>query len=241
MNTAECTTHEPDRSAPRVPLPVLIVDADAHARERLSAIVRAAGWQAMVFASAEELLADSHSLLPACILLDIELPGLSGLELQQLLAKRAGMVLVFASACRDVRLTVRAMKSGAINFLTKPVDRDAVVNAIAEALERGRASLRCETEERALRHRFAALSGREREVMSLVIEGRLNKQIASELSIAEITVKVHRARVMRKTGATSLADLVRLAGKLGIGSPMIDRAHLVDVGHRRWITAAERV
>jgi len=129
------------------------------------------------------------------------------------------MSVIFASACRDVRLTVQAMKAGAVNFLTKPVEPDALVSAIAEGLDRSRVSLSRDAELRVLRRRVAALSARERDVMKLVTSGRLNKQIADDLQIAEITVKVHRGRVMRKLRATSLADLVRLAAKLGVRCP----------------------
>lgn len=195
---------------------VLIVDSDATTRDHLAAIVRAGGWQTKTCSSAEEMLADPSSTMPRCILLDVDLPGLSGLELQQLLGERAGISLVFVSACRDLRLTVRAMKAGAVNFLTKPVNREALLGAVSEALERSRVSLMRAAEHRVLRDRFAALSERELEVLKLVISGRLNKQIADELGIAQITVKVHRGRVMRKLRATSLADLVRLGARLGV-------------------------
>ena len=217
MNPGERTALGSDLSASRARLAVFIVEPDAKIREHLVAIVRAAGWQPTAFGSAEELLADPRSGVDGCILLDIDLPGLSGLELQQLFAERAGISVIFASACRDVRLTVQAMKAGAVNFLTKPVDPKALVSAITEALEHSRASLSRDAEEQVLRGRFAALSAREREVMELVIGGRLNKQIANELGIAEITVKVHRGRGMRKLGAASFAELLRLGAKLGVG------------------------
>jgi len=193
------------------------VDSDAEVRQHLISVVRAAGWQGLGFSSAEELLADPRSLAPGCILLDVDLPGLSGLDLQHLLAERAGISVVFVSARRDVSMTVRAMKAGAINFLAKPVDRETLVSAITEALERSRASLNHAAEQRVLHGRFAALSAREREVLGLVLSGRLNKQIAAQLGIAEITVKVHRGRGMRKLGATSFAELLRLGAKLGVG------------------------
>jgi FixJ family two-component response regulator len=219
------------RSASRSTLGVFVVDADARVRERLVGIMQAAGWQARAFESAEQFLADPRAAVPGCVVLDVELPGMSGLELQKVLAERPGTSVIFASASRDVRLTVRAMKSGAVNFLTKPVDRESLVAAIAEALEHSGASLSRDAEQHALRQRFAALSAREREVMRLVIEGHLNKQIANELGVAEITVKVHRGRVMRKLGATSLADLVRLGAKLGIAG---------DEGRRRGHARGER-
>ena len=197
-------------------LTVFIVDSDVAARQRLIAIVRAAGWQGLGFGSAEELLEDPRSRAPGCILLDVDLPGLSGLDLQLLLAERADLAVIFVSACPDVRMTVRAMKAGAINFLPKPADREILVSAITEALERSRARLSHAAEQRVLHGRFAALSAREREVLELVLSGRLNKQIAAQLGIAEITVKVHRGRGMRKLGTTSFAELVRLGAKLDV-------------------------
>jgi FixJ family two-component response regulator len=208
-----------DPSASRVRLAVFIVDSDAKVREHLIGTVRAAGWQGIGFGSAEELLADPRSRTPGCILLDVDLPGLSGLELQQRLAERAGISVIFASASRDVRLMVRAIKAGAVNFLAKPVDRETLVSALTEALECSRASLSRDAEQRVLRGRFATLSARELEVLELVLSGRLNKQVAAELGIAEVTVKVHRGRGMRKLGATSFAELVRLGARLGVGVP----------------------
>lgn len=216
MTTAARPELESGPSVSRSTSSVFIVDSDATTRDHLAAIVRAGGWQTKTRSSAEELLADPSSTMPQCILLDVDLPGLSGLELQQLLGERAGISLVFVSACRDLRLTVRAMKAGAVNFLTKPVNREALLGAVSEALERSRVSLRRDAEHRVLRDRLSALSARELEVLKLVISGRLNKQIADELGIAQITVKVHRGRVMRKLRATSLADLVRLGAKLGV-------------------------
>ena len=238
VNTRERTGFGSDPSMSRARLAVFIVDSDATARERFAEIVRAAGWQPRVFGSAEEMLADPHSVAPGCIVLDVDLPGLSGLELQQLLAERAGISVIFASACGDVRLSVRAMKAGAVDFLTKPVDRKGLVSAITEALERSRVSLGRDAEESVLRDRFAALSAREREVMKLVIGGRLNKQIANELGIAEITVKVHRARVMRKLRAASLPDLVRLGERLCVGGAEGRRNACGEIGEGRSGVAA---
>jgi FixJ family two-component response regulator len=217
VDPGERTDLGSDPFASRPKLTVFIVDSDVEARQHLIAIIRAAGWQGLGFGSAEELLADPRSRAPGCILLDAELPGLSALDLQRLLAEQAGMSVIFVSACPDVRLTVRAMKAGAVNFLTKPVDRETLMSAIAEALECSRASLSHDAQQRELHGRFAALSAREREVLELVLGGRLNKQIAAQLGIAEITVKVHRGRGMRKLGATSFAELVRLGAKLGVG------------------------
>jgi FixJ family two-component response regulator len=240
VDPGERTDLEADLSAARVRLAVFIVDPDPKVRERLVGIVRAAGWQGMGFGSAEELLADPRSRVPGCILLDVDLPGLSGLELQQRLAARAGISVIFASASHDVRLTVRAIKAGAINFLTKPVDRQTLVSAITEALECSRASLSRDAEQNVLQGRFATLSAREREVLELVLSGRLNKQVAADLGIAEVTVKVHRRRGMRKLGATSFADLVRLGARLGVGIPDSGRTllpfqrsfhHVFPLGH----------
>jgi len=217
VDPGERTDLASDPSASRARLAVFIVDSDVEVRQHLTAIVRAAGWHGLSFGSAEELLADPRTLAPGCILLDVDLPGLSGLDLQHLLAERAGISVIFISECSDVRLTVRAMKAGAVNFLTKPVDRETLTSAIAEALECSRASLSQDAEQRVLHGRFAALSAREREVLELVLSGRLNKQIAAQLGIAEITVKVHRGRGMRKLGATSFAELLRLGAKLGVG------------------------
>jgi FixJ family two-component response regulator len=218
VTTAARPEPESGPSVSRSTRSVSIVDSDAKTRDHLAAIVRAGGWQTRTCSSAEELLADPGSTMPGCILLDVDLPGLSGLELQQMLGERAGISVVFVSACRDLRLTVRAMKAGAVNFLTKPVNPEALLSVISEALERSRVSLRRDAEDRVLRDRFAALSARELEVLKLVISGRLNKQIADELGIAQITVKVHRGRVMRKLRATSLADLVRLGARLGVAA-----------------------
>ena len=229
MDPCERTDLGSDLPASRVSLSVFIVDSDATVREHLVGIVRAAGWQGIGFGSAEELLADPRSLAPGCILLDVDLPGLSGLELQQLLAERAGTSLIFASASRDMRLMVRAIKAGAVDFLAKPVDRETLVLALTEALECSRASLRRDAQLRVLRGRFATLSAREREVLGLVLSGRLNKQIAAELGIAEITVKVHRGRAMRKLGASSFAELVRLGASLGVAGPA-DRLNVPGVG-----------
>ena len=230
MDPGERIDSGSDPSASRLRLTVFIVDSDVEVRQHLIAIVRAAGWQGLGFGSAEELLEDPRSLAPGCILLDVDLPGLSGLDLQHLLAERAGISVIFVAACPDVRMTVRAMKAGAINFLPKPVDREILVSAITEALERSRASLSHDAEQRVLHGRFAALSAREREVLELVLSGQLNKQIAAQLGIAEITVKVHRGRGMRKLGTTSVAELVRLGAKLGVGASEGSRNYRVMPG-----------
>jgi FixJ family two-component response regulator len=150
--------------------------------------------------------------------LDVSLPGLNGLELQQQLADRTDMPIIFITGHGDVPMTVRAMKAGAVEFLTKPFDDDALVNAIRDAIERSRAALRLDSEMRTLRSHYASLSQREREVMALVVSGLLNKQVGGELGISEITVKAHRGQVMRKMKADSLPDLVTMAARLGLKS-----------------------
>ena len=202
---------------------VCIVDADSLIRERLAATIRSEGWQVRTFASAEELLAEPLLPVPGCILVDVELPGLSGLELQSMLAARAEIPVIFASAHLDVQMTVRAMKAGAVDFLTKPVTRETLLSAVGEALERNRLTASREAELHVTRARFASLTPRERQVMQLVICGLLNKQVACELGISQITVKVHRGRVMRKMRVSSLAGLVTLGAKLGLGGADLRR------------------
>jgi FixJ family two-component response regulator len=214
------------RTYERSALPVVIVDADVGFREHMVSIVRAAGWHPYDFGSAEELLTDPHGMTPGCFLVDVDLPGLSGLELQQLLAKRVGVSVIFASARQDVRLTVRVLRAGAVNFLVKPVDRGTVVDSIREALDRSRSDLCREAEQCALRARLLRLSRRERQVMKLVIGGLMNKQVAAELGISEMTVKAHRRQVMFKMRAASLAELITIGSKLRItGIDAGQRAH----------------
>jgi FixJ family two-component response regulator len=195
---------------------VFIVDNEVSARDSLDEMVRTEGWQAECFASAEEFLARPRAMLPGCLLLDVSLPRLDGLALQEIVADRMEMPVVFVTSRHDVRTTVRAMKAGAVDFLTKPVSTPAVLDAIRRALDRSQRALTEEDSTRILRNRYALLTRREREVMTLVISGRLNKQIAAELEISEITVKVHRCNMKRKMGADSLAALVRMATQLGL-------------------------
>jgi len=194
---------------------VYIVDDDVSVRESLQGLIATAGWRAEVFGSAQEFLAHPHLPSPSCLLLDIRLPDLNGLELQKRIARdRADIPVIFITGHGDIPMTVRAMKAGAIEFLTKPLRTDALFGAIQSALERSRASLEQQANLQALRERHASLSRREREVMALVVRGQLNKQVGGELGISEITVKAHRGRVMRKMQARSLADLVTMAGHL---------------------------
>jgi FixJ family two-component response regulator len=196
---------------------VFVVDDDISVRESLELLIRDAGWQPETFESAPEFLSHPPVLVPSCLVLDVTLPGLSGLDLQKRVAvDRKDMPIIFITGYGDVPITVQAMKAGAVEFLTKPFGDDALLSAIRQALERSRTALAREAEIRALRDRFASLSRREREVMALVVSGLLNKQVGFELGISEITVKAHRGKVMRKMNADSLADLVTIAASLRV-------------------------
>jgi FixJ family two-component response regulator len=197
---------------------VFIVDDDLSVRESLAELVRTEGLQVEAFASAREFLAHPRARGPSCLVLDLALPELDGLDLQKrVAAERADMPIIFITGYGDVRATVQAMKAGAVEFLTKPLCGDELLAAIHHALERSAATCQRDTELLALRASHAALSPREREVMSLVVSGLANKEIGEQLRISEVTVKAHRGRVMRKMNATSLADLVTKASTLGVG------------------------
>jgi FixJ family two-component response regulator len=194
---------------------VFVVDDDISVRESLDLLIRNAGWQPETFASAQEFLARPRVLAPSCLILDVTLPDLNGLDLQKRVAvDRADMPIIFITGYGDVPMTVQAMKAGAVEFLTKPFGDDVLLSAIRHAIERSRTALDHAAEIRALRDRHASLSRREREVMALVVSGLLNKQVGGELGISEITVKAHRGKVMRKMKAGSLADLVNMAARL---------------------------
>jgi FixJ family two-component response regulator len=196
---------------------VYIVDDDISVREALEALIREAGWRPWVFASAKEFLSHPRISCPSCLVLDVTLPDLNGLDLQQRIATdQSNMPIIFITGYGDVPMTVRAMKAGAVEFLTKPFDDEVLLSAIRSAVERSEIALRHASEMRVLQDRYASLSGREREVMALVVRGLLNKQVGGELGISEITVKAHRGRMMRKMRASSLADLVTIAAKLCI-------------------------
>jgi FixJ family two-component response regulator len=201
---------------PDVPSIVFVVDDDVSVRESLELLIQSAGWQPETFASAQDFLCRPRLTHPCCLVLDVTLPGLNGLELQQQLADRAEMPIIFITGYGDVPMSVRAMKAGAVEFLTKPFKDDVLLNAIRGAIERSRAALRLDAEMRALRNCHESLTPREREVMALVVSGLLNKQVGGELGISEITVKAHRGQVMRKMKAESLPDLVTMAARLGL-------------------------
>lgn len=193
---------------------MFVVDDDISVRESLELLIGAAGWQTETFASAPEFLARPRAVVPSCLVLDVSLPGLTGLELQQQLAQRPEVPIIFITGHGTVPMTVQAMKAGAVEFLTKPFSDDDLLSAIRGAIERSRSALRREAEVQPMRERYKSLSRREREVMGLVVTGMLNKQIGSTLGISEVTVKAHRGRVMRKMKARSLAELVTVAAKL---------------------------
>jgi FixJ family two-component response regulator len=195
---------------------VFIVDDDVSVRESLEALIDFAGWEARAFATAKDFLATPPATGPSCLVLDVSLPDLNGLDLQQHIANdRADMPILFITGHGDIPTTVRAMKAGAVEFLTKPFADDVLLEAIRAALMRSRATLAQAAERQSLRDRYGSLSRREREVMALVVAGRLNKQVGADLGISEITVKAHRGRVMEKMKARSFADLVRMSGILG--------------------------
>jgi FixJ family two-component response regulator len=198
---------------------VFVVDDDVSVRESLESMIRWAGWQPETFASAQEFLSRPRVLAPSCLVLDVTLPGLNGLDLQKRVAvDRTDMPIIFITGYGDVPMTVQAMKAGAVEFLTKPFRDDVLLSAIRHALERSHTALRHEAEIQALRDCYASLSRREREVMALVVSGLLNKQVGGELGISEITVKAHRGKVMRKMKAHSLAHLVTMAARLRFAS-----------------------
>jgi len=204
---------------PRSDAVIAIVDDDLSAREGLSSLIRSTGLQVETFASAPEFLARPTAETPSCLVLDLQLPGLSGLDLQKQMAESGVEIpIVFLTGHGDIPASVKAMKAGAVEFLTKPFDEQELLRAIQEAIERDRRTRQQRAEIRELRDRYESLTAREQEIMRHVVSGLLNKQIAGELNITEFTVKIHRGHVMRKMRADSVADLVRMAESLGIRS-----------------------
>lgn len=200
---------QPDRPV------VFVVDDDVSVRESLELLIRCEGWQPEIFASASEFLAHPRADVPNCLVLDVGLPDLNGLDLQKhIAAERTDMPIIFITGHGDVPMSVQAMKTGAVEFLLKPFKHDEMLNAIRKSIDRSHAALDREAGMKTLRECYATLTPREREVMRLVVSGLLNKQVGWELGISEITVKAHRGSMMRKMKADSLADLVRMAGKL---------------------------
>jgi FixJ family two-component response regulator len=215
MNLDECTSPR-SRLPMRVTPIVFVVDDDVSVRESLELLISCAGWQPKLCASAKEFLALPRVQAPNCLVLDLSLPDINGLDVQTLVADRVEMPIIFITGYGDVPGTVRAMKAGAVEFLTKPFSDGVLLSAIQNAVERSHAAIQLQAQMRAVRERYASLSRREREVMALVVSGRLNKQVGGELGISEITVKAHRGNVMQKMKADSLPDLVKMAASLGL-------------------------
>ena len=196
---------------------VFVVDDDISVRESLEALINWAGWKVKTFESAQAFLDHPRSSSPSCLLLDVSMPGLNGLELQKLVAEdRIDMPIIFITGHGDIPMTVQAMKAGAVEFLTKPIDDETLLSSIRHAIDLSRAALGNETDSRELRELYASLTPREREVMTMVASGLLNKQVGLKLGISEVTVKAHRGKMMTKMKADSLADLVRMSVRLGL-------------------------
>jgi FixJ family two-component response regulator len=193
---------------------VFVVDDDVSVRRSLELLIDSAGLQTETFASAQEFLSRPRVLAPSCLVLDVILPGLNGLDVQNLVADRIDLPIIFITGYGDVPMTVRAMKQGAVEVLTKPFDDEVLLSAIRDAIDRSSAALADQAQMQALCDCYASLSRREREVMALVVSGLLNKQVGGELGISEVTVKAHRGKVMQKMKVRSLADLVNMAGRL---------------------------
>jgi FixJ family two-component response regulator len=213
---------------PEVSPIVFVVDDDISIRESLELLIKSGGWKPETFESPREFLSRPRATAPCCLVLDVSLPGLNGLELQQQLTERTEMPIIFITGYGDVPTSVRAMKAGAVEFLTKPFKDDVLIDAIRGAIERSRVALRRSEEMRGLRECYASLTPREREVMRLVVSGLLNKQVGGELGISEITVKAHRGQMMRKMKADSLPDLVTMAARLGLPTTPKARQRLIE-------------
>ncbi len=217
MNVSERTSSRSGSLMSHAPPIVFVVDDDVSVRESLELLIRCAGWQPETFASAQDFLSRPPDETPSCLLLDIELPGLNGLELQErMAADRSEMPIIFITGHGDIPRTVRAMKAGAVEFLTKPFADDVLLQAIRRAIDRSREAVVHAVELKRLRERYASLTRREREVMKWVVAGLPNKGVAAELGRSEITIKAHRGKMMQKMQAGSLADLVRMAARLSL-------------------------
>jgi FixJ family two-component response regulator len=195
---------------------VFVVDDDVSVRESVKALIETAGWRTMTFATAADFLNSRRDTRPGCLVLDVSLPGLSGLDLQQQLGGRRDLPIIFITGYGDIPMSVQAMKAGAVEFLTKPFSDDVLISAIGRAIESSSTALARMSDRERLERAYTSLSLRERQVMTRVVAGRMNKQVGSELGISEITVKAHRGQVMRKMSADSLADLVRMAAALDL-------------------------
>jgi FixJ family two-component response regulator len=220
MITINATNSAHSRTAAAAATPIVfVVDDDISVRESLELMIQASGWRSETCASAQEFLAHPRAAVPSCLILDVTLPDVSGLDLQKRVAvDRSDMPVIFITGHGDIPTSVQAMKAGAIEFLTKPFRDQALLGAIEHGLERSRRALADDAGMKALRERYASLTPREREVMVLVVSGLLNKQVAGELGISEITVKAHRGQVMRKMEAGSLPALVRMVARLGLAA-----------------------
>jgi len=220
MKSASASFHESISSLTSLDTPIVfVVDDDISVRESLASLICFAGWHPKTFASAQEFLSHPRIFVPSCLVLDVTLPDLDGLDLQKRIATdRADMPIIFITGHGDVPMTVRAMKAGAVEFFTKPYRDEVLLSAIRQAIECSHAALRREAEMRSIRDSYTSLSPRERQVMALVVRGLLNKQVGAELGISEITVKAHRGNMMRKMKADSIPDLVNMAARLNLAS-----------------------
>ena len=220
VRTSSVTPSRMPRPSDDTPV-VFVLDDDASVRESVEFLVESAGWQSEAFSSAEEFMSRARPAKPSCLVLDVDLPDVSGLDVQKrLAAERVHMPVIFVTGHGDVAVSVKAIKAGAIEFLTKPVDEDLLLEAIRHALDRSRAALEQAARTKAVRDSYASLTPREREVMLLVVAGLLNKQVGGELGISEITVKAHRGQVMRKMRADSLPALVHMVERLGLSTAL---------------------
>jgi FixJ family two-component response regulator len=216
ITTIDGTPSRTSRASTDTPI-VFVADDDVSVRESLELLIQTEGWKPETFASAREFLARPRAVVPSCLVLDVALPDLNGLDLQKRVAiDRSDMPIIFITGCGDVPMSVQAMKAGAIDFLIKPFGDDVLLDAIRRALERSRRALEHDAKMKALRESYRSLTPREREVMALVASGLLNKQVGGELGISEITVKAHRGQVMRKMKADSLPALVNMVARLGV-------------------------